>query len=324
MPRKKLDFPGRRQRRQLLDQLRELERAEGKEFTDNELYQQYQKALAALDDRMEELSETDERGLPKPLTDETRQELQNLMITAATAGETFLAKMQEQKVSLTKSVPGMVNTLQGLMASDYDAVSSYDPKTGQSLPEIQEKARTRTVVFQGEKLSKMGNMQSSRIPITLTNGRDRTRKGVFTKANYNTTTSDFHKVIDDAKALCDDAGKAELDKLMDNFREVLKYANATKRDGSLIGDETTEDYLIGYFGKMLRNQYKGKEDEKLSVSEISQFLKKYCMMDMSKISSQAKRSLLPDSVTRERSEEISTTGILNLLMATGSTTAIQP
>ena len=72
--------------------------------------------------------------------------------------------------------------LQSLLARDFEALNTYDPATKTTLPELQEKGRTRTIDLRERKLGAMGNKQNSRIPMTVINAKGEKRKGVFTKA----------------------------------------------------------------------------------------------------------------------------------------------
>jgi len=283
----------------LIEQLRELEKNSGAEFTDSQLYRRYQESLKKLDDRMEELSRLSEdegsRGLPVPLTEENKEELQRLIVDTAGAGETFLGKMQEDHHSLTAGIPGIVNRLQGLLSADFNAISTYDPKSKLSLQEIQEKARTRTIDLRGRKLRTVGNQSSSRIPMTLTNSRDERRRGVFTKASYNHVKSDFQKLLEDAKAVATPEAREAIDGILPGYKLNVVNFGFKKRDKSPITMQESDDYMIGHMNKTLRGEFDETLDEgkDLTGEDVGRFLRTYAGIDPKKINKEAMDILAP-------------------------------
>ncbi len=110
-------FPTQKERRQLMEELRELEQAQGAAFTDNELYQKYQQALADVETRIEQLSKVNDKedyerdnkkkyGIIDSLTQQQKDELLQLMIAAGQVGETFLGSLQEQNKNLNTPTAG--------------------------------------------------------------------------------------------------------------------------------------------------------------------------------------------------------------------------
>ena len=289
-------FPTRQERRELIEKLRELEASSGQALTNNQLYIDYQQALKTLDARMEELSRTDELGLLPVLSAEMKEDLQAKMISVAEAGETFLANLEQQNRNLSQGVPGMVNRLQGLLSRDYEAIANYDPAASLSLPEIQENARTRTIDLNGREIATLGNNMSSRIPMTVTNSRGDRRPGVFTKASYNHLKSDFMKVLEDAKAVADDEGKAEIDKLIPNFRAHMKRRGETRRDGAAITENDSVDHTLGLMSRFLRDEF-GREGQ-MGPDDFNMFLSMQ-QLNPSKISDEAK-DILAQGISRLR------------------------
>ena len=282
-------FPTRRERRELIEKLHELETSSGQALTNNQLYIQYQQALGALDQRMEELYRTNDRGLPPVVSAETKEDLQTLMIRVAQAGETFLGSLEEQNINLNQGVPGMVNRLQGLLSRDYEAISNYNPDGNLSLPEIQENARTRTIDMRERDLSTVGNNMSSRIPMTVTNSRGDRRPGVFTKANYNHFKSDFMKILDDAKQYSGEKGKEEIDKFLPKFRDLMIRGRVGKRDGTPVTQETSDDLTIGYLSRYLRDGF--AKEGPINQDAFGAFLQGALKLDTSKISNESLKVL---------------------------------
>ena len=279
-------FPTQNERQQLLKQLREMEQP----YTDSQLYKNYQESLARLEACMDELCAVNEKGICDPLTREAGEDLLKLMIRTAEAGETFLGSLEDQEKSLKTPVPGMVNKLQGIMARDFAALMSYDVRNPQSLPEIIEKARTQTVDLNGYKLSTVGNMQSSRIPMTLTNAQNEVRRGMFTKASYVTNVSEFKQVLENAKQYCSPEGREELDKVLDNYRDYLVKNKVQRRDGTLIRSDDSEEHVVGMFNRHLGSTF-GRHSYPLEPKQIQTFLHKFCGIKTRKLSPEAIQSM---------------------------------
>ena len=281
-------FPTRKESQDLLEELKKLQEENGAELKDNEIFQNYVKAFAEMDKEMEKLSSPGERtednpmGLVPPLTKEQKDRLLNLMMEAGKAGEIFLAQMQAQDKSLEKGVPGVVNKLQGIMSKDFDAISEYDPASQLTLPEIQEKARTITIDMRGETLSKLGHLQSSRIPMTVLGSHGEKRKGVFTKANYNTVKSDFNHMLEAAAEESSPEGRKEVGKILSSYKAFLIKKGATKRNGELITEKVSDDYLIGHLRKYLLKNFR---DGMIS-SDTRDFLKDNLGLNTRKISNE--------------------------------------
>ena len=248
----KFVFPTSEHRKQLMEQLAQLEQSEDRTITSGELYRKYAAALKKLDSEMARLSTPDAYGLPKPMTKEDRTKLLQMMMVTAQAGELFLGNMQGKHKSLSKGVPGMVNDLQGMMAKDFDALLYYDPKTARSLPEVQEDARMRTIDLRGKNIRKIGNMQSSRIPLTMVNGKGEQRNGVFTKKSVLADVAWFKGELEKAKAFCDDAGKAALDGFLGACKEK-RIGVDTVNTGQIDAD-TSENMILGRLAQELYHE----------------------------------------------------------------------
>ncbi len=296
-------FPTREERLTLIESLKQLERESGENLDENELYQDFKKALVEMDKEMERLSMPDAenkddpfaRHLPPDLTEEDKNKLLGYMSEAGKAGEKYLAYLSSQDKNLSQGIPGIVNKLQGIMSKDFEAISAYDPKSKLSLPEIQEKARTRTIDFRGSKLITVGNMQNSRILMTLQNSRGERINGVFTRANYNTVKSDFNKMLNKAGEQSSPEGREEIGKILGNYKKWLIENGAAKRDRTLITEKESDDYIIGHLRKILYGKFKPL-DEPIPRNELEEFLREDLKIDTSKISKDSMK-LLTEGMT---------------------------
>ena len=121
-------------------------------------------------------------------------------------------------------------------------LSLYDPKNMEmTLPEIQQEARTQVVDLRGVSLGKMGNAQSSRIPMTVVDEKGRKRSGVFTKASHVSILKPFEDMAEKVATEYGDPGiKQQIAELIPNYRKYLqeKYNKDRK---PLIGNVNPKD-----------------------------------------------------------------------------------
>lgn len=180
--------------------------------------------MTLLDAQMRELSRQDSWGVTKPLDAEMPAQLQSSIQETAMAGEAYLKNVRQaisegKKLSLTKGAPGLVNTLQGLLASDAQIISRCDPSMKLSLPELLEHARTKTLILNSEKMNTVGGNQNSRIPLSIRKADGKEYRGVFTKATYSKVGALISDALSEAeKEVETDAGKQEFRKLMEKMR----------------------------------------------------------------------------------------------------------
>ena len=239
MPKK---FPTRQDRQRLLEELRKL----GGAVAAPELFQSFTKSVNAVDNRLNQLSELDQSsGLAPVLNSEDKDRLMDLYAEAGRAGEIYLAEMDKSDALKTAEVTRIVSRLQALLARDYDALQGYNPAQPKSMPEILEDSRTRTIDLRGRHIKPFGNMQNSRIPMTLKNAEGERRPGVFTKANRVGIKARFNRVLEGAKEGCDEAGRQALDKLLANYRQFLIRVGENGRDNQRYSPKTPENVVIG-------------------------------------------------------------------------------
>ncbi len=272
----KIVFPPRAERKKLIEELRELEKTQGKEIASSELYQNYLAALNALDQKMETLYELGAMGMPKDVTAKDKKELLDLFVQVGNAGEQFLGDAQEKGQDLKTGLPQAVDKLQGMLAKDYQSIYNYNPSAKNMAPLsiLQEFGRTKTIDLRGQNIKTMGNMQSSRIPMTFRGPNGEKRTGVFTKANYVSLTGPYLQKLEEAKALCGPGseGAAELDSILSKARDYHVRMKAKKRDGAKLKGNEPDEYMVGYIMNRLRFIMHGKRDDELKTSHVKEYL----------------------------------------------------
>ncbi|MCR5212992.1 MAG: hypothetical protein K6E10_01120 [Eubacterium sp.] len=289
-------FPSKRNRRKLIEELKAKALQNGQDIDEDESYQKYIGLMNQLDEKMDNLYEYDEDGIPASLTQEDKDTLLELISKTAVAGEDFLANMGAKGKDIKKGLPGIVNNLQGLMARDFDALANYNPEEGYSLMEVQENARTLTINIGDKQLRTMGNKQNSRIPVTIRDNRGNVRNGVFTKINKNSPVADFNNIVEKVKAKCDPEAGKELDGIIGKYRQFLINYNGTTRNGEPIEENTPDEIILGRLNRELHNKAK-KTDGVLSTSFIMEYFKESCGIKIDKLPSAAKE-LFADEINK--------------------------
>ena len=218
-----MNLPNRQIRRSLMRQLRE-EQA-GRSVPG---YAEYLQQMEALDTMMENLSVRDSWGATQPLTAEDRDQLQTAIQQTAIAGERYLENVRtaaktDPSVSMAKGTPAIVNSLQGMLSSDYETLRRYDPNTPESLPLLLERSRTRTLIIDGEPVDTMGGNQNARIPVTIVRGDGKKYRGMFTRVTRLEMDKKIDDMVEEAAADADtQAGAAEIRTLKDKLRAYKK------------------------------------------------------------------------------------------------------
>ena len=157
----------------------------GPQYRHGRAVKKYLESIENLDKELERLSAPEKgTGVPKALTKDEAGKLAELMRKTAVDGEEYLAYNTLEDGKVKPGMPQVVDKLQSLMAKDHQTLVDYNEEEPKTLPELQETSRTLTIDLRGKKLSTVGNMQNSRIPMTVLDSTGRKRKGFFTKANY--------------------------------------------------------------------------------------------------------------------------------------------
>lgn len=232
------EFPSKQEREKLIEELTK----DGKERNANDRYKNYIASLRTLNTMMDHYYTADADGNVQPLDQDGKDKLTRAILDTANLGETFLADVQRQGGKLDTGTPGLVTRMQGMMSQDYEMLSLYDPENMEmTLPEIQQDARTQVVDLRGVSLGKMGNAQSSRIPMTVVDEKGRKRSGVFTKASHVSILKPFKDMAEKvATEYGDPSIKQQIEELIPNYRKYLqeKYNKGKK---PLIGNVNPKD-----------------------------------------------------------------------------------
>ena len=252
-PKPELYFPSRANRRRLLAELKQA--AAGADLDANQYYRAYVEALENLDRRMDECSAPDENGLPRNLSVEDRDRLLEDIVKVGHAGEDLIITAQNDRQAGLTAVAPMADRLQSLLARDFEALKEYAPENGpKSLPELQADARTQTIDLRNRNLGGMSNLQNTRIPMTLVNGKGEKRKGVFTKATHVRVKGQFLELLERAKTQCgSQEARDELDKFLTNYRDA--NLGRGKHHVGRITAQTSDDYMVGFLLHELAVKY---------------------------------------------------------------------
>ena len=194
------------------------------EAASSQLFQQYAKSFQALDEKMDGYSTPDKDGKYPTVDEKGKEALLTAIRETAAAGEVFKTFLDEKKVSKDPNLPNLVTNLENMLSNDFDALSVYDPgKEQMTLQEIQQDAKTQVVDLRGVKLGKLGNAQSSRLPMTVVDASGRSRRGVFTKKTEAHMVKPFQEMIKSVKndPRVPEEGKAQLDNMINAYRQNM-------------------------------------------------------------------------------------------------------
>lgn len=194
------------------------------EAANNEFFQKYAEAFQSLDEQMEAYSKPDGKGKLPIVDGKGKEALLNAIRNTAAAGEGYLAVLEKNKVAKDAPVPSLVTGLENMLSNDFDALSVYEPdKEQMTLEEIQQDAKTQVVDLRGVKLGKLGNAQSSRLPMTVVDATGKAQRGVFTKKTEAYIVKPFREMIDSVKAnpLITEDGKKQLDDMISSYRQNM-------------------------------------------------------------------------------------------------------
>lgn len=243
------NFPSKQERENLIKELMDSEK-NGQRRTPNEHYKEYIFSLQELNKMMDRYYAADENGTVPPLEKNNKDALMQAILNTAKLGETFLADVQRQGGKLTTGTPGLVSRMQSMMSQDYETLSLYDPNTMEmTLPEIQQDARTQVVDLRGVQLSKMGNAQSSRIPMTVVDEKGRKHSGVFTKASHVSIRKPFEDMVESVAKECGNLRiKHQVEQLIPNYRDYLQRKYERKKVpliGNVIPKDASDEMILG-------------------------------------------------------------------------------
>ena len=261
---------------------------EAGQLAQGERWKSYLEELTKLNEAFDRLSqiETDRTkpgaGLPRDLKKEEAQELQALLAQTAIAGERFLAEanvVEGLRLDPEDNViTDLVNRLQDMLSRDYDVLGAYDGQPPRSLPEIQEAGRSLTIDLRDRNLETIGNISSTRLPMTVVDSSGNKRTGFFTKASTSNTTGLFKAILRQARSLCNDAGKAEMDSFFTHIKTAVR--GMERADGGKVRLTDPEELIISTFAHALHSytnnlyEVNGNSGAELTEDQMKTFLKK--------------------------------------------------
>ena len=246
-------------------------------------------AYENVDQKMEQLYELGDMGLAPAVSEKDKTELLELLTNVGKTGEQFLGDAQEKGEDLNQGIYRVVNQMQGMLAKDYQSISGYNPENSINLPVLQELARTKTIDLRGKEISTLGNMQSSRIPMTFRGANGEMRTGVFTKANYVQVKAPFLEKLALAKAQCGPEGAEELDRFLSKAKAYHVRMKSKKYDGYFL-DKTSDDFMAAYVLNTLRYIRREKGSSKLKAPHLKEYMQKVGV-DLNKIPDAALKTL---------------------------------
>ena len=238
------EFPSKQERENLIKELMKSEQ-NGQGRTPNEHYKEYIFSLQQLNKMMDHYCAADENGTVPPLEKKDKDALMQAILNTAKLGETFLADVQRQGGKLTTGTPGLVSRMQSMMSQDYETLSLYDPKDMEmTLPEIQQDARTQVIDLRGVAIGRMGNAQSSRLPMTVVDEKGVRRSGVFTKASHVSVLKPFMEITGKYAEECGDpALKQQIEKIIPGYRKYLQE-NKVQLNG-VEAKDAADEMIVG-------------------------------------------------------------------------------
>lgn len=215
------------------------------ETAKNELFTKYAEAFDALDKQMGNYSQPDGNGVYPTVDGKGKKDLLDAIRNTAAAGEGYLAVLEKNGVSKDAPVPTLVTNLENMLSNDFDALSVYEPdKEAMTLEEIQQDAKTQVVDLRGVKLGKLGNAQSSRLPMTVVDATGKSQRGVFTKKTEAYMVKPFREMIDSVKAspLVTAEGKQQLDDMISSYRKKMPKSMIPK---GKTRDQLSDAFIVG-------------------------------------------------------------------------------
>ena len=241
-------------RHDLLEEIRARINDEEDNVRESEWYRNYIQALEELEEKMVELGGLDENEAEKNLTEEDRTDLLEKMVHVGEAGEKFLKKAKLRAKDITKGIYDSITRLQKLLSRDYETITEYNPQNPKSLNELMDDSRVLTIDIRDSKIKTLGNMQNSRIPMTIYGVDGKMRTGVFTKASYVRTKEVFDEIINKASENCNEAAKNQLTLIPRIIISCLVNSNNFRKDDGtkvLVGDSS--EYAIGWLVSKVHN-----------------------------------------------------------------------
>ena len=143
-------------------------------------YNAFLHALNDLVEKTDALYQRDDQGQYIPMNAESYRGIMNAYKTALDTCGGFMEAEQNENMRV---IPGKI---QELLAQDVTTLSNLDANHLGTLPQAVAAARGQTVDISGQKTASMGDALSSRIPLSISDGKGGTLEGFFTEeSNYD-------------------------------------------------------------------------------------------------------------------------------------------
>lgn len=178
------DIGSREERKKLVDRLT-------KSKSSVKGFKEYAEKMKKLDTLMDKYSVPNLFGAAKTMDAKAKKEMQKAMQETAMAGEEYLKNAAEAGRDLSKGIPSTVNSLQGLLNRDTEAMERYDPQVPRSLPQVLEEGRSSILLLGDKEMKKVGGAQNSRIPMVFRDRKGKEHRGLFTKATHAQSMDEY-------------------------------------------------------------------------------------------------------------------------------------
>ena len=234
-------------------------------------YDTFLHALNDLVEKTDALYQRDDQGQYIPMNAESYRGIMNAYKTALDTCGGFMEAEQNENMRV---IPGKI---QELLAQDVTTLSNLDANHPGSLPQAVAAARGQTVDISGQKTASMGQALSSRIPLSISDGKGGTLEGFFTEeSNYD--PDENAKTLRDAVAKITKKYPQEAELFNSLLREsvspedALYYAwiNDSKKTESI---EKFEKFLVAR-NPDLKDMVPISADAENALSEFSEMIDK--------------------------------------------------
>lgn len=234
-------------------------------------YDTFLHALNDLVEKTDALYQRDDQGQYIPMNAESYRGIMNAYKTALDTCGGFMEAEQNENMRV---IPGKIREL---LAQDVTTLSNLDANHPGSLPQAVAAARGQTVDISGQKTVSMGQALSSRIPLSISDGKGGTLEGFFTEESIYDPAENA-KTLRDAVAKITKKYPQEAELFNSLLREsvspedALYYAwiNDSKKTESI---ERFEKFLVAR-NPDLKDMVPISADAENALSEFSEMIDK--------------------------------------------------
>ena len=153
-------------------------------------YDTFLHALNDLVEKTDALYQRDDQGQYIPMNAESYRGIMNAYKTALDTCGGFMEAEQNENMRV---IPGKI---QELLAQDVTTLSNLDANHPGTLPQAVAAARGQTVDISGQKTASMGDALSSRIPLSISDGKGGTLEGFFTEETIYDPAGDLRSAVE--------------------------------------------------------------------------------------------------------------------------------